>query len=197
MGDRERIGIFGGTFDPPHVGHLVVAVNVRHALALDRVLMVVANEPWQKTGTRPITPAVHRHAMVAAATAGVDGIEASDLELQRGGDSYTADTLHTLGNLHPDAAFYVIVGADAAAGLDTWERIDEVRAMSTIVAVERPGAVLDGGAVDGLLRISAPRLEVSSSDLRARVTDGRPLDFLVPPTVIRSIDTLGLYRDGR
>src|SRR5690606_35782863 len=85
----SRIGVFGGTFDPPHVGHLVTAVNVAHALRLDRVLLVVANVPWQKVGTRAVSPASDRLAMVQAAVDGVAGLEASDLEIRRGGESYT------------------------------------------------------------------------------------------------------------
>src|SRR3954447_22668934 len=91
-----RLGVLGGTFDPIHVGHLVAAVNVRHALDLDRVLLVVANEPWQKVGDRAVTPAHDRLAMVEAAVGDVDGIEASRIEVVRGGSSYTADTLAQL-----------------------------------------------------------------------------------------------------
>ena len=91
-----KYGILGGTFDPPHVGHLVSAVNVRHALGLDRVLLVVANVPWQKAGSRPISPAADRLAMVEAAVEGVPGLEACDLELARGGPSYSVETLQTL-----------------------------------------------------------------------------------------------------
>ena len=91
-----RIGVFGGTFDPIHVGHLVAAVNVRYSLDLDKVLMVVANEPWQKVGERPVTPAVDRLALVEAAVGDAPGIEASAIELNHGGVSYTADTLATL-----------------------------------------------------------------------------------------------------
>ena len=94
--DGERLGIFGGTFDPPHVGHLVTAVNARHELGLDRVLLVVSNVPWQKVGTREISPAEARLAMVEAAVADVEGLDASRLELDAGGPSYTADTLATL-----------------------------------------------------------------------------------------------------
>ncbi|HEX7167817.1 MAG TPA: adenylyltransferase/cytidyltransferase family protein, partial [Acidimicrobiales bacterium] len=95
-GRRPRIGVLGGTFDPVHIAHLVSAVNVRAALGLDRVLLVVANEPWQKVGTRPISPAADRLAMVEAAVAGVDGVEASAIEIARGGPSYTADTIAAL-----------------------------------------------------------------------------------------------------
>src|SRR5881628_2444235 len=103
-GARPRIGVFGGTFDPVHIGHLVAAVNVRHALRLDRVLLVVANVPWQRAGARVVTPAEDRLAMVAAAVEGIDGLEASALEIDRGGQSYTADTLAELASADPSAA---------------------------------------------------------------------------------------------
>src|SRR4051812_49866114 len=90
-----RLGVYGGTFDPVHIGHMAVAVNVRHALRLDRLLMVVANVPWQKVGVRVLSPAEDRLAMVMAAVEGLEGVEASRLELDRGGPSYTADTLGT------------------------------------------------------------------------------------------------------
>src|SRR5882672_3087638 len=92
----ERLGIFGGTFDPPHVGHLVLAVNARYALHLDRLLLMVAHDPWQKSQTRALSSAADRLAMVEAAVADVDGLEASALEIERGGTSFTADTLATL-----------------------------------------------------------------------------------------------------
>jgi nicotinate-nucleotide adenylyltransferase len=191
----ERIGIFGGTFDPPHVGHLVTAVNVRYELALDRVLLVVNDQPWQKLGTRDITPAADRYAMVEAAVGSVDGLEASRLEIDRGGMSYTADTLRTLLAEQPARELFVILGSDAAVGLPTWERADEVRSLATIVVVERPGTHSveppDGWS---WVRVEVPRLEVSSTDLRARVADGRPLDYLLTPDVIATVEQRGLYR---
>lgn len=192
----ERLGIFGGTFDPPHVGHLVTAVNVRHELALDRVLLVVNNQPWQKVGTRDISPAADRFAMVEAAVGGVEGLEASRIELDRGGMSYTADTLaHLLGG-DPGLDLYVILGSDAAVDLPSWERAREVRELATIVVVERPGSG-EGEPPPGWswVRVEVPRLEVSSTDLRARVADGRPLDYLLPPEVIATIERRGLYRE--
>lgn len=192
----ERLGIFGGTFDPPHVGHLVTAVNVRHELALDRVLLVVADQPWQKVGTRDISSPEDRFAMVEAAVGDVEGLEASRIELDRGGMSYTADTLTQL--LAADATLdpYVILGSDAAVGLPGWERADEVRVLSTIVVVERPGSG-EGLPPPGWswVRVEVPRLEVSSTDLRARVIDGRPLDYLLSPAVIKTIERRGLYRE--
>jgi nicotinate-nucleotide adenylyltransferase len=191
----ERLGIFGGTFDPPHVGHLVVAVNARYALRLDRVLLVVANDPWQKSGGRAISPAADRLAMVQAAVGDVEGLEASTVELDRGGTSYTADTLTTLRAEDPERELFLILGSDAAAGLPTWERADEVRSLAAIAVVVRPGAE-EGQPPPGWdwERLETPRLEVSSTDLRARVVDGRPLDYLITPAVIDCIRSRGLYR---
>ena len=192
----ERLGIFGGTFDPPHVGHLVTAVNVRYELSLDRVLLVVAERPWQKVGTRDISPAEDRLAMVESAVGDVEGLEASRIELDRGGMSYTADTLSELLAGDQTRQLYVILGSDAAVGLPGWERADEVRALSTIVVVERPGSA-EGLPQPGWswVRVEVPRLEVSSTDLRARVVDGRPLDYLLSPAVIDTIQRRGLYRE--
>ena len=188
-----RIGLFGGTFDPPHVGHLVTAVNVRHALALDLVLLMVANDPWQKSGTRSITPAADRLAMVQAAVAGIEGLEAGAEEMQRGGPSYTADTLASLRVKYAGARFFTIVGDDAAAHIDTWERVNEVIAMSSLVVIDRPGSPVTLSQDYEWRHVEVPRLEVSSTDLRCRVTDGRPLDYLVPEPVIDIIRDRGLY----
>ena len=170
-----RLGVLGGTFDPIHIGHLAVAVDVRHDWGLDRVLLVVANSPWQKEGTRPISPAEDRYAMVAAAVADYEGIEASRIEIDRGGPSYTVDTLEELAA--DDRELFLIVGTDVADDLDTWVRADDVRRLATLVVVARD-------------------LHVSSSDLRARVRDGRPLDVLVPSGALRVIRERGLYADA-
>lgn len=191
---RPRVGIFGGTFDPPHVGHLVTAVNVRHALALDVVLLVVANEPWQKEGSRLISPAEDRYALTVAAVGEVEGVEASRIELDREGPSYTADTLRHLKSALPDAQFFMILGRDAAAGLFTWERYEEVVAGSRLVVVDRPGASAPLPTGLGWLRVEVPHLEVSSTDLRARVLDGRPLDYLLTASVMDEVHSRGLYK---
>ena len=191
----ERLGVFGGTFDPPHVGHLVVAVNARHALRLDRLLLVVAHDPWQKSQTRALSSAEDRLAMVEAAVGDVDGLEASRIELDRGGVSFTADTLATLRDEDPSRELFLILGSDAAAGLPSWDRVDEVRTLATIAVAARPGAE-EGIPPAGWTweRVETPRLEVSSTDLRARVADGRPLDYLLTPPVIECIRARGLYR---
>jgi len=190
----ERLGIFGGTFDPPHVGHLVTAVNVRHDLGLDRVLLVVAGRPWQKLGTREISSAADRHAMVAAAVGTVEGLEASALEIDRPGLSFTADTLALLRDEDPGRELFLILGSDAAVGLPTWDRADEVRSLATLVVVDRPGTrSADPPPGWTWERCEVPRLEVSSTELRARVAEGRPLDYLLTPAVIAAIANRGLY----
>lgn len=195
-GPTRRIGLFGGTFDPPHVGHLVTAVNVRHALQLDLVILMVANVPWQKEGTRRITPPQDRLEMVRAAVADVPGLVAGDTEIRQGGPSYTADTLVDLAAEFPDAELFTIVGDDAAAGLSSWERSTEVVARSALVVVDRPGVRVDlPGEVDWI-RVEVPRLEVSSTDLRSRFSDGRPLDYLVTEPVLDVIRQRSLYADA-
>jgi nicotinate-nucleotide adenylyltransferase len=192
---RRRIGVFGGTFDPPHVGHLVTAVNVRHALELDVVLLMVANVPWQKEGSRSITPALDRLAMVEAAVADVLGLEAGRTEIDSGGPSFTADTLATLAEREPGAELFTIVGDDAAAGLTTWERYGEVVARSTMVVVDRPGEPVRLPGDVAWIHVEVPRLEVSSTDLRARFTDGRPLDYLITEAVLEVIEERKLYQE--
>ena len=187
----------GGTFDPVHTGHLVAAVNARHALALDRVLLVVANAPWQKSG-RQITPAVDRLAMVEAAVAGTEGVEASGIEIDRGGESYTADTLEQLVAENPKRELFLVVGADVAADLGTWRRTDVVARLATLIVVSRAGSPpVDVGPPWRVEHVAIPALDISSSDLRDRAADGRPLDHLIPLAAIHCIRERGLYAGGR
>jgi nicotinate-nucleotide adenylyltransferase len=134
--------------------------------------------------------------MVEAAVGNVEGLEASRIEIDRPGLSFTTDTLEELRRQDPRPDLFVILGSDAAAGLTTWERADEVRRWSTLVVVERPGAN-EAAPPEGWswIRVEAPRLEVSSTDLRARVGDGRPLDYLLTPDVIACIEKRSLYRE--
>lgn len=194
MVQPARIGVFGGTFDPPHVGHLVAAINVRHALALDVVLFVVASVPWQKVGTRPISAAADRLRMTEIAVADRDCFEASSVEIDAGGDSVTADTLELLERRYPGADFVVIVGSDAAAGMASWRRIERLGELATVAVVDRAGAA--GGHPPSSIRyqvVPCPLMDLSSSDLRRRASAGLPLDYLVADGVRDHIEGRGLY----
>jgi nicotinate-nucleotide adenylyltransferase len=190
----RRLGIFGGTFDPPHIGHLVAANEVRVALDLDLMLLVVAALPWQKAGLRALSPPADRFALVEAAVREVDGLEASSLEIERGGPSYTADTLEALHRRSPPDELFVVLGADAAAGIDSWERPGRVAELATLVVVDRPGAWAAPPARFRYERVAIPAMDVSSTDLRRRVAAGRPIDFLTAHPVVTSIAERHLYR---
>jgi nicotinate-nucleotide adenylyltransferase len=194
-GQGERIGILGGTFDPPHVGHLVAAVNVRHQLALDRVFVVPACVPWQKAGSRTITRPADRLAMVDAAFGAVAGLDVSTVELDRGGDSFTADTLDELRAAHPAHQWFVVVGSDVAPTLGTWRRAEELPGLAAFVVYERPGSA-GGRPPAGWPHhvVDVPQVDVSSTEIRARVADGRPIDGLVSVAVAELIHRRRLYR---
>lgn len=205
-GSRERLGVLGGTFDPVHIAHLVAALGARHALGLHRVVLVVAGDPWQKRST-VVASASDRLAMTRAAIDGLDGLEVSDIEVERTGPTYTIDTLRELSNADRD--LFLIVGADVAARLDTWHEADAVRTAATLVVVSRDldpsdfeptaldpgdldpgaGAERDGARVD----VHIPRLDIASSDLRERVARGEPIDCLVPAGAVRVIRERHLY----
>jgi nicotinate-nucleotide adenylyltransferase len=190
----HRLGVFGGTFDPVHNGHLAAAVNARRALALDRVLVVPARDPWQKQD-RELAPVEARVAMLDAAMTGVEGVEVSRLELDRPGPTYTADTVEELHREHGDAELFLIVGADAASDLATWDRPDVIRDLLTVVIVSRadidePGAPGPGWRVE---HVRIPPLAISSTDLRRRAANGDPLDGLMPSAAIRCLRERGLY----
>ena len=190
----ERIGVFGGTFDPVHVAHLVAAVEARRALSLDRVVLVPAGDPWQKRGS-VAAPAADRLAMVEAAVEGIDGLDVSPLEVERDGPSYTYQTLEALSGA--GRKLFLIVGADVAGSLGSWVGIDRLPGLATLVVVDRAGdRPHAGGPPAGweCERVSIPRLDVSSTDLRARAARGWPLDGLVPPGAVRVITERGLYR---
>lgn len=192
----RRLGIFGGTFDPIHVGHLTAAVNARYSLHLDVVLLMVANVPWQKVGLRQVTPAEDRFAVVAAAVQGLEGLEASRMEIDRGGESYTADTLGELARDEPGIELFLIVGADVASELETWKGVESIRQLATLVVVNRPGSWVEPDLPGWrVATVEIPALDVSSTDLRQRAVDGRPLDFLIPEPAVRCIRERGLYAE--
>lgn len=186
-----RVGIYGGTFDPIHVAHLVVAGDVRHALDLDVVWLVPAGDPWQKRGA-VVAPKEIRAEMCELAAVGLDGIDVSRVEVERTGASVTADTLEDLSA--PDRELFVILGTDAAANMPTWRRLDETRELAAVVVVEREGEHAEPPGPDWEFQhVHIPRLDVSSSDIRARLAAGRPIDGLVPTPVAEYIRARGLY----
>lgn len=195
----QRWGLLGGTFDPPHCGHLAAARSCRTALGLDRLLLVVANEPWQKVPHRSVTPAEDRLTMVEAAAGLVPGAEACRIEIDRGGPSYTIDTVQALlagasSGRAPAPALYLVVGADLVASLSTWKRVDELRELITLVVVQRPQSerVADppGWRV---VHVHGDPVDVSSSEVRDRLDRGLGVEGLVPEPVIRCIRRRGLY----
>jgi len=191
----ERLGVFGGTFDPVHAGHVVVATETRAQLGLDRVLLVVAGDPWQKRG-RVVASAADRLALAATAVDGLEGVEASAVEIERDAPSVTADTLEAL--TAPGRELFLVLGADAVANMGTWRRLEETRHLATVVVVERAGDAHSEPPGPGwrVERVSIPRLDISSTDLRRRLQEGRPIDGQVPAAVVREITARGLYTDG-
>ena len=197
----RKIGILGGTFDPIHAGHLLMARYALRSLALERVLFIPAGQPWLKAGRR-IAPARHRLAMTRLAIAGCPRFEASDVEVMRPGPTYTADTLAELRErFGADAALYLILGMDAARDMSRWHQPERVFALCEVVAVPRGGvdSEEDGGdAPPSGIRVlrDAPRLEVSSTAIRARVAAGLQIGDDVPGAVADYIRRHGLYLDG-
>ena len=194
-----RVGIFGGTFDPVHVGHLVVAVAVHHALALDETRVVVAADPWKKDPP-PIAPAAERYEAVQAAVYDMEvaGVVADERELSRGGPTYTIDTVEELLASDPSCELFLVVGYDAALYLDGWHRVDELRELVTLVVVNRPrfDEVVDvpGWKVEV---VDVPSIDVSSSMVRERLAAGLPVDGLVPAAAMRVMRKYGRYAVGR
>ena len=188
----RRIGLVGGTFDPPHLGHLVVAECARVELDLDEVRLLVAGEPWMKSA---VSDAADRVALVEAAVADSPGLVCDTREVGRPGPTYTADTLAQLRAEDPDAEYFFVLGEDAAAALPQWERIADAFALATFVVVTRPGndppdeALLPGPIV----HLEIPQLYVSSTDLRARFARGGATRWLVPPSVDAEVRRRGLY----
>lgn len=175
------VGLFGGTFDPLHVGHLAVANAAVYGLELDEVHFVVAHRPWQKVGTRSIASSELRLAMVQAATAHRDDFVASSIEIDRGGSSYTIDTVESMRLADPEASFVLVVGSDVVPDLNTWHRHDELREMVSLGIIDRPGDVGAQPPPGWTAQwVAAPLVDLSSSMLRARLAAGEPVDYLVP-----------------
>lgn len=197
-----KVGILGGTFDPVHTAHLIVAEQAREQLGLDNVLFIPAGEPWRKS-ERAITPAEHRLAMLRLAVQGNDAFGISDIELRRPGSSYTADTLESLAAERLDDAFWFIMGADALADLPNWRDPARIVRHARIAVAPRDRyehleVIQAEGDIDGIDiridRFECPQLEISSTDIRERAARGASIRYLVPDAVEAYIREHNLYR---
>jgi nicotinate-nucleotide adenylyltransferase len=186
-----RLGILGGTFDPIHLGHLVLGEAAREQLGLDSVLFVPAGVQWRKSG-REIAPAAHRVAMVRLATGDNPAFEVSTLEVDRPGPSYTADTLEALQQERRGSDLFLILGRDAYEDLPDWVRPDRIRELATVVVAARNGEGLD--VEPPVVRVEMPVVDVSATGIRERVAAGRSVRYLVPAPVEAYIREHGLYR---
>ena len=202
--DRRRIGILGGTFDPPHLGHLLIAETARVALDLETVMFLPAGEPWLKLGQR-ITPAHHRLRMVQLAVADNADFCVSDCEIRRTGATYTVDTLRELRhNVSADTEMYFIVGSDVLDQFHRWKEPDAILELCRLAVIERPGGpaegiaalrgdfpeALDSGAV---VSVAGPRVDFSASELRRVLAAGQSTRYQIPDAVARYIEQHELY----
>ncbi|MBN9110307.1 MAG: nicotinate-nucleotide adenylyltransferase [Pseudonocardia sp.] len=191
----RRIGVMGGTFDPIHHGHLVAASEVADRFDLDEVVFVPTGQPWQKTATE-VSPAEDRYLMTVVATASNPRFSVSRVDIDRGGPTYTADTLADLRKTNPDAQLFFITGADALEQILSWRKLDELFENAHFIGVTRPGYELDGDHLpDGAVSlVEVPAMAISSTDCRRRVAEGRPVWYLVPDGVVQYISKRSLYR---
>lgn len=185
----------GGTFDPIHNGHLVAASEVAAEYDLDEVVFVPTGQPWQKAD-RPVTPAEMRYLMTVIATASNPRFTVSRVDIDRGGDTYTIDTLRDLQAERKDAELFFITGADAMSQIMGWKDADQIWDLAHFVGVTRPGHQMPEVAQDSASELEIPALSISSTDCRARVAAGKPVWYLVPDGVVQYIAKYGLYTES-
>ncbi|HEX3012236.1 MAG TPA: nicotinate-nucleotide adenylyltransferase [Syntrophomonadaceae bacterium] len=204
MNEIKSLGILGGTFDPIHYGHLTAAECARCEYKLDRVVFMLSAQPPHKQ-QQTVTDPQDRLSMVRKAIADNEAFEASTLEMERKGYSYTVDTIQYYLNTYPDVKIYFILGIDALLLINTWKNVDRLVGMCEFIAITRPGFKLDpeDDAFKDVPRVlwqhmhilEMPGSVVSSSDIRNRVANGKTIKYLVPPQIEEYIRTRGLYRE--
>jgi nicotinate-nucleotide adenylyltransferase len=194
----RRIGIFGGSFDPPHTGHLIIAEQARQQMRLDAVFFVPAYAPPHKQRTASTSPA-QRLAMTRLAVKGALGLTAIALEIERKGISYTVDTLRQLKKMYVHAEFFLIVGGDNYKQIDSWKSIDEILSLTTVIVYNRSESVESKRQKKRLrvIRLHGVLLHISSTMIRHRVSRGESIRYLVPREIERYIQRHGLYRQAR
>jgi len=191
----RRIGLFGGTFDPPHNAHVALAVLALRALALDELRWIPAGRPWQKL--RTITPGAHREAMVRLAMGDEPRFALERCELERDGPSYTLDTVRELRSREPQAQWVLLIGHDQYAGLHTWRDWRELLSLVTLAVANRPGQRAEPDAEVRAVphhAVPLPMMAIASTDIRERVAAGQDITELVPASVAGYIDRHHLYR---
>jgi nicotinate-nucleotide adenylyltransferase len=195
----SRVGVFGGTFDPIHLGHLITAEAARRLLALTRVLFVPARVPPHKR--KVATPPEQRHHMVVLACADNPHFAVSDVEMHRGGPSYTIETLRALGSDYPAGTeFFLIMGADSVLEIASWKDSDALLAAANVVVLGRPGYELQElptALADRITVLSTPLVEISSTDIRRLAREGESIRYLVTDSVADYIRSAGLYGSGK
>ena len=196
-----RLGLYGGTFDPIHLGHLILAESCREACGLDRVWFVVAGIPPHKPGDR--TSVDHRIEMARIAVAGHSAFEVSEIETQRPGPHYSVETLEAIQRDRPDDDLFFLIGADSLVDLPHWRSPARIGELATLVVVNRPGIPLPAPATlrealgpnaRPIIEVTVPPIGIASNDLRRRRKEGRSIRFQVPRGVEAYIDEHGLYR---
>src|SRR5436309_4885160 len=195
----RRIGVMGGTFDPIHHGHLVAASEVAHNFALDDVVFVPTGQPYQKD-TRRVSPSEDRYLMTVIATASNPRFSVSRIDIDRGGPTYTIDTLRDLrAERGEDAELFFITGADALSRMMSWQDANELFELAHFVGCTRPGHRLTGHGLpeDRVSLLEIPALAISSTDCRERVAHGQPIWYLVPDGIVQYIAKRRLYRGDR
>ena len=202
---RRRIGVFGGTFDPPHIGHTSAALVAMRELELDFVLMVAANDPWQKTdqnealseiSTFDVSLSDDRFEMLKRAVNGHEGLIADDMEIVRGGRTYTIDTVSELNDRFPESEFFLLIGADVAKDFDSWREPREICKQVNVVVLTRPGT--DRSEIDedwNFPVLDIPAIDVSAEEIRLRASKGESVDGMVSFLVEDYISSVGLYQD--
>lgn len=195
MSSELRVGLLGGTFDPIHLGHLVVAEYVRDRLGLDELRLLVAGDPWMKDSE---SAASHRVAMARLAVADDDAIVVDGRETRRDGPTYTAETLVELSAEEPDVAWSFLLGADAAEHLPQWHRVDEALSLARFVVVGRPRSSMPThDLMAGVEQVAAPLVDISSTAIRADVAAGRSVRYRVPDPVLAYLHDHHLYSPTR
>ena len=197
----EKIGIFGGTFDPPHLGHLILASEAWATLSLTRLLWVIAPDPPHKQ-SQAVSPLHHRLAMLERALAEDEAFEISTIEMEREGPHYSVDTMRLLREARPSAEFTFLIGGDSLRDIPSWHHPSEFLALCDALGVmRRPGDSIDLTALESALPgisekirfIDAPLLEISSREIRRRVAEGKPFRYYLPPKVYEYIRVHRLY----